>query len=157
GAIVATGQGPRCRGGRPVGGAPCGEGQTGDIPVPVGGSVADGSARLQAPAQREARDPTPGGGPRAAAADRDERQPVEPAAGRLAVPVRKTRRQRRLDERTAAPHRKYRRRPLHRPLDEYGGDQPWSGGDVPADRFAASGPAEHGGVARLRTGERQRK
>ncbi len=63
--------------------------------------------------------------------------------------------ERRLAQRAVAAHRPHRGRPVHRPVDADGGDQPRPGDHLRPDRFAAGGSAEHGRLGRLRPGQRE--
>ena len=60
-----------------------------------------------------------------------------------------------MGQRAAAAHREDRRRHHRHQDDEHGRDQSRSGDHVHPDRLSAAGPAEHGGVAELRAGQRE--
>ena len=141
-ALVAVARQPGSRRARRAAARPA-QGQARHLPVHGRRAVADGDVRLQAgaqPAQRRAAARLGAPGP---AADGHVRQPVVAAAGRLAVRLQPTRRQRRVGLRSAAAHRQGRRRPLHRPVDGHRGDQSRSGDHVLPDRIADRRPAEH--------------
>ena len=74
-----------------------------------------------------------------------------------ALRLRPVRRERCLAQRTAAAPPEDRRRYLHHQVDAHRGDQPRSRGDLLSDGLADLRPAEHGQLAELRTGQRERR
>ena len=134
------------------------QGQARDLPVHGRRAVADGDVRLQAGAQRSAtasscrtRCARASGSPACRATSRRCRWRARSSASAS------TAAQRHVGQRPAAAHRQGRRRPLHRPVDVHRRDQPRPGDHVLPDRLADRRAAQHGRVAALRPGQRQRE
>ena len=130
-----------------------GQGQAGDLSLPVGRAVADGPLRrqdgdLQPPRDRAAR--LGADGP---ANHHDDLGAKELSGRPVDLPLRPVRRERRVAQRALAAHGQHRRRHLHHSLDADRGDQPRPGDHVRADRLSARRPAQHGGLGRLRPGQ----
>ena len=119
------------------------QGQAGDLPVPVGRTVADGPVRSQAGARSTARDRAARLDPDGAAADGHDLA-AGPLPGRgEPVPVRAARPERRDAQRAAAVHGERGRRALLHQVDAHRGDQPRPGRHLFPDRRPARGPAQH--------------